>query len=77
MIDWMFEVLNIYNMKEQTFFLSVQIMDRYFALVSHSLELHELHIIGITSMFIASKYEEIDPFYMRTIVARIGKYRFT
>ena len=28
-------------------------------------------------MFIASKYEEIDPFFMRTIVARIGKYRFT
>jgi len=29
MIDWMFEVLTAFGMSEQTFFLSVQFMDRY------------------------------------------------
>lgn len=61
MIDWMYEVLLMhYEQTEQVFFLSVQLMDRYFALVNHSLELKELKIIGITCMFIASKYEELD-----------------
>ena len=31
MIDWMFEVLNTFKMSEQTFFLSVQYLDRYIA----------------------------------------------
>ena len=30
MIDWMIEVLTNFNCDEQTFFIAVQIMDRYF-----------------------------------------------
>lgn len=29
MIDWLYEVLTAFNMSEQTFFLSVQYLDRY------------------------------------------------
>lgn len=77
MIDWMYEVLITYKMSEQTFFLSVQYMDRYIAESTKTLDLPQLHLIGITCMFIASKYEDMDPLYMQTIVFRIGHHRFT
>ena len=31
MIDWMFEVLKVFKMSEQTFYLSVQYLDRFIA----------------------------------------------
>ena len=77
MIDWIFEVLTAFKMSEQTFFLSVQYMDRYIAKVSKILPLEQLHIVGITCMFIASKYEDITPLFMPTVVKRIGHNRFT
>ena len=77
MIDWMFEVLTAFKMSEQTFFLSVQYMDRYIAESPKQHDLAELHLIGITCMFIASKYEDITPLFMQTIVIRIGHHRFS
>lgn len=62
MIDWMIEVIKAYSFSEATFSLSVAIMDNYFAKVNKRLIMSELHIIGVTSMFIASKFEEIVPF---------------
>jgi len=77
MIDWMFEVLTAFKMSEQTFFLAVQYMDRYIAATPVALELEQLHIIGITCMFLASKFEDITPLFMQTVVARIGHHRFS
>lgn len=76
MIDWMYEVLYAFKMSEQTFFLAVQYMDRYIAGSPLALPLENLHIIGITCMFIASKFEDITPLFMPTIVTRIGHNRF-
>jgi hypothetical protein len=48
-------------------------MDRYFNALNQqgedhrSLELYELHITGITCMFIASKYEDVYPLLMKTV----------
>lgn len=72
MIDWMIEVLKAYNYSETTFSLSVAIMDSYFAKVSRSLHMQELHIIGVTCMFIASKYEEIVPFTLQKVFEKIA-----
>lgn len=52
-------------------------MDRYFSALNsgeqqRTLELHELHISGITCMFIASKYEDIYPLLMKTVFNKIG-----
>ena len=77
MVDWIFEVLQAFKMSEQTFFLSVQYMDRYVASVPNRLPLEQLHIVGITCMFIASKYEDITPLFMPTVTKRIGHNRFT
>jgi hypothetical protein len=72
MIDWMIEVLSNFKCEKQTFFLAVNLMDRYFKNVAHSLEVHDLHSIGVTSMLIASKYEDIYPLKMKIIYEKIA-----
>jgi hypothetical protein len=75
MVDWMVEVLTAFKCADQTFFLAVSLMDRYFDIIGksgRSFELNELHPIGIVCMFIASKYEDIFPLLMKTVVGKIG-----
>ena len=35
----------------------------------------ELHITGVTAMFLASKYEDIYPLKMKTVFEKIGHKR--
>lgn len=72
----MVEVLTTFKNSDQTFFLAVNIMDRFFKNTKKRLKSYELHLIGIISMFIASKYEEVVPLLMRTIVNKIGHNKF-
>jgi hypothetical protein len=51
-------------------------MDRYFNSVEKSLPSSELHLTGIVTMFIASKYEDVVPLMMRTVVNKIGHNKF-
>ena len=59
MIDWMVEVLSTFRMSEQTFFVAVSILDRFFKNVKNSQNQNELHLAGMVAMFTASKYEDI------------------
>jgi hypothetical protein len=54
-------------------------MDRYFDALQKAgrkLELQELHITGVTCMFMASKYEDIYPLLMKTVFNKIGHKKF-
>ena len=72
MIDWMIEVLTNFKCDDQTFFLAVGLMDRYFKNCKHVKEVGDLHITGVTCMFMASKYEDIYPLKMKTVFEKIG-----
>jgi hypothetical protein len=75
MVDWMVEVLTAFKCEDQTFFLAINIMDRYFDACTKDnkvIELHELHIIGVVCMFMASKYQDIYPLLMKTVFNKIG-----
>jgi hypothetical protein len=77
MIDWMAEVLTTFKTSDQTFFLAVNIMDRFFKNTSSELKAADLHLIGVATMFIASKYEDVVPILMRTVINKIGHNKFT
>ena len=47
-------------------------MDRYFKNSSSSLQPSDLHALGVTAMFIASKYEDIYALKMSLIYEKIG-----
>lgn len=51
-------------------------MDRYFKNIEKGLQSSELHLTGIVSMFISSKYEDIIPLLMKTVVNKIGHNKF-
>ena len=75
MVDWMIEVLSNYRCDESTFFESVNLMDRYFKVCgekNQTLQPVELHLIGVTSMFIASKYQDIYPLRLRVMQDKIA-----
>jgi len=75
MVDWMIEVLSNYRCDESTFFESVNLMDRYFKVCgekNQTLQPVELHLIGVTSMFIASKYQDIYPLRLRIMQDKIA-----
>ena len=80
MVDWMIEVLSNYHCDESTYFESVNIMDRYFKECDNRkkvLEPAELHLIGVTSMFIASKYQDIYPLRLKIVQDKIAHNKLT
>ena len=77
MIDWMLEVLGAYNSEIFTFNLSVQIMDLYISKCKSVLSNNDVHLIGIVSMFIASKMEDICPIRMSHVRTKISHGKFS
>ncbi|CAD8043080.1 unnamed protein product [Paramecium primaurelia] len=77
MIDWMVEVLCSYKCTDQTFFVAVRTLDFYFAKNEKQLEISDLHLCGVTSMFIAAKYEEIHPMKLSVVYEKIGHKKLT
>ena len=76
MIDWMLEVLSIFDCQEETFFLSVNILDLFLHKTSTVYKNDNMHLIGMGAMFIASKFQEIYPINMRDFVQKIGHEQF-
>ncbi|CAG9311453.1 unnamed protein product [Blepharisma stoltei] len=77
MIDWMIEVLAQYRTSGQTFFLAVKIMDKYFQKCTESLPATKLHLVGVTSMFIASKFEDIYSLRLKIVYEKIAHKRLS
>lgn len=73
MVDWIIEVLTNFYCDDQTFFIAVSLMDRYFKNCPDPLKVSSLHILGVTSMFVASKFEDINPLRMKTVDEKISQ----
>ncbi|RWA04720.1 hypothetical protein EKO27_g10387 [Xylaria grammica] len=57
LIDWLIEVHTRFHLLPETLFLAINIIDRF--LSKKVVQLDRLQLVGITAMFIASKYEEV------------------
>ncbi|KAK7970759.1 cyclin B [Apiospora saccharicola] len=57
LVDWLIEVHTRFHLLPETLFLAVNIIDRF--LSAKVVQLDRLQLVGITAMFIASKYEEV------------------
>jgi len=71
MIDWMIEVLSSFKCEQNTFFVSIDLMDSYLAKTKHVLSNDDVHLVGVTTMLLASKMEEIIPFKVSTVVKKM------
>lgn len=71
MLDWMIEVVSSYKFNAKTYFSSVYLMDRYFQAEDTRLPITKLHIIGVISMLIATKMDEVYPLKVKTVFEKI------
>lgn len=59
LIDWLVQVQMKYQLRTETLFLTIHLIDCY--LSRQSINRKNLQLVGVAGMFIASKYEEIYP----------------
>ncbi|KAI1904099.1 hypothetical protein AGOR_G00002180 [Albula goreensis] len=60
LLDWLLEVCEVYKLHRETFYLAQDFFDRYMATQKNVVKTR-LQLIGISSLFIAAKLEEIYP----------------
>ncbi|GAB1598194.1 G1/S-specific cyclin-E-like isoform X1 [Argonauta hians] len=60
LLDWLIEVCEVYKLHRETYYLSLDFIDRYLSKEKCIIK-HQLQLIGITALFIAAKLEEIYP----------------
>jgi G2/mitotic-specific cyclin-B, other len=71
LIGWLFEVHLKFKLLPETLFLTVNLIDRYTEL--KQIKKTDYQLLGITSMLIASKYEEIYPPEIRDFIFMTDK----
>ncbi|XP_062844376.1 G2/mitotic-specific cyclin-B1 [Trichomycterus rosablanca] len=59
LIDWLVQVQIKFRLLQETMYMTVAIIDRF--LQDNPVPKKQLQLVGVTSMFIASKYEEMYP----------------
>lgn len=77
MVDWMIEVLCSYKCSDMTFFVACNYMDMYFQRTAVKHELNDLHLVGVASMYVATKFEEITPLRISVMHAKISHGKFS
>jgi Cyclin, N-terminal domain len=66
LVDWLVEVHLKFKLVPETLYLTINLIDRY--LEKKEVSRPKLQLIGVTSLLIASKYEEIYPPELRDLV---------
>jgi len=72
MVDWMVEVMCSYKCSDQAFFLAVNFMDNFFEKTQMTANGNDLHLVGVTTMFMAAKFEEIYPMRLSVVHEKIA-----
>lgn len=57
LVDWIIEVHSKFRLLPETLYLAINLMDRF--LTKRSVALIKFQLVGVTALFLASKYEEV------------------
>ncbi len=66
LLDWLTDVHLSFELKEQTLFLAFAYLNQYAGV--HEITKHEYQLVGVTCLWIASKYEQIYPPRMKNYI---------
>ena len=72
----MIEIFSLYKSEPKTFFFVVNVMDLYFLRTKRKIENCDIHIIGLCSIFIASKMEDLIPLRLEQIINILCKNKY-
>ena len=73
LLDWLIEVCEVYRLHRETFYLAVDFIDRFLG-VAPAVPKNRLQLIGVTSLFIGAKIEEIYPPKLQEFAYVTGMY---
>lgn len=76
MVDWMLEVFYLAKSDHSTFELAVHIMDKYISMTKNILYDSDIHLIGLTCIYISSKMMDNIPLKIIHILNNIGRGAF-
>lgn len=68
LIDWLIEVHMKFKLEPATLYLNVNIVDRYLTKAKVKVKRSQLQLVGVTALFVASKYEDIYPPELKDMV---------
>jgi hypothetical protein len=77
LIDWIIIVSHKLKQGNNTFFLAVEILDQVIEKFNFNLSAKDLHLIGVVSLLLASKYEEVMPISMKLLLSKICHNKYT
>jgi hypothetical protein len=59
LVDWLLEVHYKFKLCQQTLYLAISVLDRFLSMSNEPVARRELQLVGITSLLVAAKYEEL------------------
>ncbi len=74
LIDWLVEIAYAYRLHRETLHLAIEYMDRFMTLSKHQMRVDRLQLIGISSLFLAAKVEEIYPPKLKDFASHMESY---
>ena len=70
MTDWMIEVTTNFKSAPRTYFLAVTLLDKYLIAANRNckiLDNKDIHLLGTTAIYLASKYEDVSPIHVKDV----------
>jgi len=77
LIDWLMIVCEKLSLRDETLFLTIEIIDKMLIKYNFDLSGDDIHLISVVSLFIASKYEEVIPLRMKTIIEKVAHSKYS
>lgn len=74
LIEWIIDVHRKFRLMPETLYVTVSIVDRFLSVCE--IKKSQLHLLGVTSLLIATKYEEIYPPELKDLL-NISENKFT
>lgn len=74
LIEWIIDVHRKFRLNSETLYVTVLLIDRFLSL--KQIKKSQLHILGVTSLLIATKYEEIYPPELKDLL-NVSENKFT
>ena len=74
LVEWIIDVHRKFRLMSETLYTTVFLIDRYLSL--QPIKKSQLHILGVTALLIATKYEEIYPPELKDLLS-VSENKFT
>lgn len=75
MADWMIEVTTSFKCNQKTYFVALNILDKFLIASNQFGQVYsnqDIHRIGVISMYLASKFEDVFPLHSKIVSEKIA-----